>query len=359
MMDRLWVATRKGLFRFDQASGWAASGPPAHLAAPVTAVLQDPRDGMVYAALSHGHFGCKLHRSADGGATWIELAAPAYPVSDAPDAPALEMIWTITPGGADQPGTIWAGTIPGGLFRSDDRGETWALNMALWDQPSRPGWFGGGYDHAGIHSIIVDPRDSNRILIGISCAGCWLTEDGGASWTVVGKGFKADYMPPEKQDDPVGQDPHLIANSAADPDRVWCQHHCGIYVSDDFGRTFTEVSQNAAPSAFGFGVAPHPTKRDTAWFVPAIKDEARIPVDGKLVVTRTDDGGASFHAIDNGLPQGKAWDLIYRHALAIDAGGARLAMGSTTGNLWLSEDEGVSWQHLSAHMPPIAQVAFG
>jgi hypothetical protein len=357
-MAHLWVATRKGLFRFDQATGWQVSGPPAHLAAPVTFVLEDPRDGAVYAALSHGHFGCKLHRSDDQGATWTELPAPAYPASDAADAPALELIWSLVPGGADQPGTLWCGTIPGGLFRSDDRGQTWVLNRPLWDQPSRPNWFGGGYDHAGIHSILVDPRDSQRVLIGISCAGSWLTEDGGASWQVVGQGMMAEYLPPDQAYDPIGQDPHMNASPLANPDRIWCQHHCGIYLSDDHGRTFRGVSDNAAPSSFGFGVVAHPTKPDTAFFVPAVKDEARIPVDGKLVVTRTDDGGRTFRQIDRGLPQGDSWDLIYRHGLAIDTTGNRLAMGSTTGNLWISEDEGESWRLLSSHLPPIAAVAF-
>ncbi|MBI1416010.1 MAG: exo-alpha-sialidase [Limimaricola sp.] len=356
-MDHLHVATRKGLFRFDRrGTGWVLAGQPAFLAEPVSAMLDDPRDGTLYAALHHGHFGCKLHRSDDRGATWRELPTPAYPKSDAPDAKALFMIWTLVPGGADQPGTIWAGTIPGGLFRSDDRGESWVLNEALWNQPSRPGWFGGGYDDAGIHSILVDPADSATMLVGISCAGTWLTHDGGASWQVVGKGMMAEYLPPERADDPVGQDPHLLQACAADPARVWCQHHCGIYVSSDRGHTFTEIKE-AGPSTFGFAVAAHPTQADTAWFAPAVKDASRVPVDGKLVVTRTDDGGRTFRTLSRGLPE-LSYDLIYRHALVCDATGTALAMGSTTGNLWTSDDGGESWTQLHANLPPIAQVAF-
>lgn len=358
MMKNLHVATRKGLFRFARnGRGWAQAGAPAFLAEPVTAVLDDPRDGTIYIGIQHGHFGCKFHRSSDRGATWEELPTPAYPKSDAPDAPSLEMIWVLAAGGADQPGTIWAGTIPGGLFRSDDRGETWVLNAALWNQPSRPEWFGGGYDHAGIHSIIVDPRDSARMLLGISCAGSWLTTDGGASWQVVGNGMMAEYLPPEKAADPVGQDPHLLHASAAHPDRVWCQHHCGIYVSSDFGSTFTEV-KDVKPSNFGFAVVAHPTLPDTAWFAPAVKDECRVPVDGRLVVTRTDDGGKTFRTLSEGLPTGTSYDLIYRHAFVGDGTGRQLAMGSTTGNLWVSDDEGERWSRLSANLPPIAALAF-
>ncbi len=357
-MDRLHVGTRKGLFQFQRGkSGWAQSGPPAFLAEPVTALLEDPRDGTLYVALQHGHFGCKMHRSSDGGASWEEIPTPTYPVSDAPDAPALEMIWSLAPGGKDQPGKIWCGTIPGGLFVSHDRGSSWEINRPLWDQPSRPNWFGGGYDHAGIHSIIVDPRDPDHILIGVSCAGCWVTGDGGKSWEIVGRGMHGDYLPPDKAFDPVGQDPHLIAATASQPDRVWCQHHCGIYVSSDFGGTFTEIT-DVAPSNFGFAVIAHPSRPDTAWFAPAIRDAFRVPVDGRFVVTRTDDGGKSFRQQSRGLPEGLSYDLVYRHGLVCDDTGERLAMGSTTGNLWVSENGGDDWQLLSSFLPPIAQVAF-
>src|SRR3546814_2326004 len=164
MSDTLHIATRKGLFRVRrQESDWAA-GPPAFPGEPVTAVLADARDGVLYAALRLGHFGVKFHRSEDGGESWTELPAPKFPAEEGKpdDAPSLDMIWTLAAGGADRPGTIWAGTLPAALFRSDDRGENWALVDSLWTVPERQGWFGGGYDHAGIHSVHVDPRDGGR-----------------------------------------------------------------------------------------------------------------------------------------------------------------------------------------------------
>lgn len=357
-MATLWVGSRKGLFRYDETPlGWQVAGPPAFLAAPVTMLLDDPRDGALYVALSHGHFGCKLHRSDDRGVTWKELPAPVFPKSDAPDAPALELIWELVPGGPDEPGALWLGTIPGGLFRSGDQGETWALNLPLWNAPGREKWMGGGYDHPGIHSILVDPRDSAHVVLGVSTGGVWITRDRGASWKLAGQGMRADYLPPEMSADPLAQDVHRLQGSNADPDRIWCQHHCSIFVSDDGGETFRE-GEGMVPTAFGFAVAAHPKDRDRAWFVPGVKDECRVPKDGKLVVSTTRDGGRSFESLAQGLPQDGAWDLIYRHALAVDGSGERLAMGSTTGNVWTSGDGGASWQVLSATLPPVAVVAF-
>lgn len=358
-MERMLVATRKGLFRFDRnGKGWAQSGDPAFLAQPVTTVLADKRDGTLYAGLQLGHFGCKFHRSDDQGETWDELPPPSYPASDDPDAPSLNMLWTLAAGGPDQPGVIWAGTLPGGLFKSTDRGESWTLNEALWNQPSRQKWFGGGFDHPGIHSILVDPRDSLHMTLGVSCGGVWDSRDGGESWQQSGDGLRNEYLPPDQAYEPELQDPHLLAACASDPDHVWCQHHNGIFVSSDCARTFTEI-EGVKPAHFGFAVAVHPDRPGTAWFAPGVKDECRVPVDGKLVVTRTTDGGKSFTSLSRGLPQDKSYDLVYRHALVCDDTGDRLAMGSTTGNLWTSEDGGESWRMLSSTLPPIAQVAFG
>ena len=133
-----------------------------------------------------------------------------------------KLVWSLAAGGADQPGVLWAGTLPGGLFRSDDRGDSWQLVRALWDVPQRAEWMGGGYDVPGIHSICVDPRDSDHVLVAVSCGGVWQTTDGGASWQVSAAGMRADYMPPELAENDAVQDPHRIVRSDGNPDGLWC-----------------------------------------------------------------------------------------------------------------------------------------
>ena len=251
---------------------------------------------------------------------------------------------------------VYAGTLPGGLFRSDDGGASWTLDLNLWNQPKRPEWFGGGYPEPGIHSLCPHPDGS--LLLGISCAGAWVTQDGGASWRQTAHGMRADFMPPEQAGDPDSQDPHAIVRCAAQPAVLWCQHHCGIWRSVDGGTSWQEVT-DVPVSAFGFAVGVHPADPDTAWFVPAVKDEQRIPVDGRLAVNRTRDGGRSFEPLREGLPQSHCYDLMYRHGLAIGSDGATLMMGSTTGGLWASGDGGDHWHTVSQTLPPIFAVRLG
>lgn len=364
MAQPLLVGTRKGLFTIDRRGTAPAVVDAAHLGVPVTAVLHDPRDGTTYAALDHGHFGTKLHRRDPGG-EWVEVAVPEYPPQ--PDGEVdmepfrqipipwtLQLCWTLEAGHADTPGRLWAGTIPGGLFVSDDRGDSWSLVRSLWDHPLRKAWTGGGYDYPGLHSVSVDPRSPDRLLCGVSTGGVWHTDDGTATWS-LGTGLRNEYMPPGQEHEPVAQDVHRLARCAAEPDVVWCQHHNGMFRSVDAGRTWSEIT-HVSPSVFGFAVAAHPHDPLTAWFVPAEKDEVRIPVGGRMVVNRTRDGGASFETLTTGLPQEHAYHLVYRHALDVDATGDRLALGSTTGSVWVSDDAGDSWSRVSADLPPVACV---
>ena len=368
MNHKFHVATRKGLFTLERgASGWSIKR-AGFLGDNCTLVMHDPRNGELLAALNHGHFGIKMHRSQDGGATWKEIAAPKYPEKPADYVPkvpvegkpadwSLKLVWSLAPGGPDEAGVLWCGTLPGGLFKSEDGGGSWSLNRPLWDDPLREQWFGGGADHPGIHSICVDPRDAKRLTLGISCGGVWNTKDSGQTWKVTGHGMRAEYMPPEKQFEPNVQDPHMLAQCRTNPNVVWAQHHNGIFRSTDGAQSWTEI-KDVKPSTFGFAVVAHPHDAETAWFIPAVKDEKRYAAEGRVVVNRTRDGGQTFETLTRGLPQQHAYDLVFRHALDIDESGDRLAFGSTTGSLWVSENGGDSWQTLSSNLPPIYAVRF-
>jgi photosystem II stability/assembly factor-like uncharacterized protein len=370
MSDRILAGTRKGVFIIDRGTDRWAVTHHAFPGVPAPSVLHDPRDGTLYAGLGHGHFGPKMHRSADGGANWEEIACPVYP--ERPEDSDDVDPWTKKPrewktkelailqaGHPDTPGRIYCGTIPGGLFRSDDRGDTWQLDRNLWNHPLRPEWFGGGTEYPSLHSVCVNPTDPNHVVVGISCGGVWVTRDGGESWNVKAKGMRANFMPPEKADYENNQDPHFVVQCAAKPEHFWTQHHCGIWRSTDDCESWVEITE-AGPSTFGFAVAVHPNDSNTAWFVPADNDTFRIPVDGKVVVTRTRDGGKSFDVLTEGLPQEHAFDLTYRHALDIDVDGSgeQLAFGSTTGSLWVTDNGGDTWQTISQHLPPIYAVRF-
>jgi len=356
MNDRAWVATRKGLFELRRRGGeWAIAG-TGFLGEPVSMVLPPDASGRMLAALNLGHFGVKVHASDDTGQSWREVDAPVYPPQpEGAPGPAwkLVQIWSLEAVGD----TVWAGTLPGGLFRSKDRGASWSLVESLWNDPRRIGWFGGGYDVPGIHSICPHPTRPDELLLGISCGGAWRSTDGGANWALRARGMRAEYMPPEQNDDQNVQDPHCIVRCRAQPEVLWCQHHNGIWRSVDDGENWQRIT--APVSSFGFAVAVHPDDAQTAWFVPALADQTRVPVDGAFVVNRTRDGGRSFETLRCGLPQKNCYDLVYRHGLAVADDGRSLLIGSTTGGLWASDDGGERWSAPSLRLPPIHALRFG
>ncbi|MBA3591371.1 exo-alpha-sialidase [Methylibium sp.] len=355
--DRAWVATRKGLFELSRHGVVWRIERVSFLGEPVTAVLPPDGKGRMLAALNLGHFGVKVHASADSGANWTEVAAPAYPPQpEAAPGPAWKtvMIWVLE----QAHGTVWAGTLPGGLFRSADFGRSWQLVEALWQQPGRLEWFGGGYDVPGIHSICPHPQRQRELLVGVSCGGVWVTCDDGASWALQARGMSAAYMPPERAADENIQDAHRIARCDGSPDTLWCQHHNGVWSSGDNAASWQPITE-VPVSAFGFAVAAHPRDPLTAWFAPAQADERRVPSNGAMAVNRTRDGGASFETLREGLPQRDCYDLVYRHGLAVADDGVNLLMGSTTGNLWSSSDSGELWHAVSLNLPPIHAVRYG
>lgn len=354
MGDRAWVATRKGLIELRRRAGAWAVERASFVGDPVSMVLPPDASGRMFAALNLGHFGVKVHASDDAGASWREVTAPAFPTQpEGAPGPTwkVSLVWSMERYGSN----LYAGTLPGGLFISTDEARSWQLDEALWSRPERLAWNGGGYDVPGIHSI--SPLAEGTMLVGVSCGGAWITRDAGISWAQTAHGMRAEYMPPDQAFDPEVQDPHAIVRCAAHPDVLWCQHHNGIFRSTNGGSLWSEL--HAPLSSFGFAVAAHPVDPQTAWFVPAVKDQCRVPVDRALAVNRTRDGGASFDTLRIGLPQHDCYDLVYRHSLAVGDDGTNLMMGSTTGGVWASDDGGDHWATLPARLPPIYAVRFG
>lgn len=354
-MANLLLGTRKGLIIYNQENkGWKYQS-THFLGIPVSLTLVDERTDTWWACLDHGHWGCKLHRSTDQGKAWEEIEAPKFEegveVKEGVPA-AVKYLWAFAHGGADKPGVLYIGTDPGALFRSEDNGDTWSLVESLWNHPSREKWFGGGRDNPGIHSIVVDPRNSDHLYIAVSCAGVFESFDAGKTWSSANKGLKADFLP--DPDSEIGQDPHLIVACPSNPDVLWQQNHCGIFVSTDGAKNWSEVSQENGPANFGFAVAVKEDNPEQAWVVPGISDEIRVAIDQALVVCRTDDGGKTWIEQRNGLPQENCYDIVYRHCLANRDG--NLVFGTTTGNVYYSNNLGENWHKLTSDLPMVYSV---
>ncbi len=351
--DRILIGTRKGLVEARKANGAWTLHEPLLPGQPIAYAMHDARDGSDWASIDHGHWGVKLSRRKKGG-DFEEVEAPKYPEGSDTTA---KYYWVLTPGHADRPGTMFVGTEPGGLFSTTDDGATWELNKPLWDLCVEHKWMGGGRDGAGIHSIMIDPRDPDHMYVAISCAGVCETKDGGATWSYANKGMRMDYAPPEEQDKEYGFDPHFVAMAPSDPEVLWQANHCGVYRSKDGSQTWDEIS-NKPHVYFGFPITAHPTNTERAWIVPMHSDNNRTTFDGRLFVMRTDDGGATWNEQANGLPQSGAWDFPYRHSFDIGTDGETLAFGTTSGNAYVSEDGGDSWQVLSNNLPLIYSLRF-
>src|SRR4051812_19581557 len=357
MKPTLLLGTRKGFIAYHFNNGKWRMANLSFEGVPVSIAYADPRINTWWACLDHGHWGVKLHRSNDRGATWQEVTAPAYPegeiVKDGVPA-ATRYMWAMSQGGKNYSSRLWIGTDPGGLFMSEDNGNSFQLVESLWKHPSRKDWMGGGRDLPGIHSIVVDPRNEDHIFIGISCAGVFETVDAGNTWAVRNKGLRADFLPDPTSE--IGHDPHIVVAAPANPDALWQQNHCGIFRTTDGARNWQYVGQSNGLAHFGFAIAVADDDPEQAWVAPANSDETRVAIKGSLCICRTDDGGKSWKELRNGLPQENCFDIVYRHALATS--GDAVVFGTTTGNLFFSQDKGENWEVLNNYLPMIHSVQF-
>ncbi len=355
MTTMLMIGTRKGLWLAfsDDRSDWKVTGPHFPME-EVYSVLLDRRGATprLLAGCSSSWFGPQVRRSDDLGETWQETPNGAVRFPD-DTGQALARVWQLVPGVAD--GMVWAGTEPGAIFRSNDRGETFELVRGLWDHPHRAEW-NEGFGGQAFHTILPHPTDADRVLAAISTGGVYRTEDGGDTWQASNSGVKAEFMPGERFYPEFGQCVHKVARDAGDPERFYLQNHGGVYRSDDGGASWTDIAPGL-PAEFGFAMVAHPTKPETAYTFPIADAGARWPVDGKARVWRTADAGASWTELGDGSLPDEFYAAVMRDAMcADDEDPAGLYFGSRNGVVWGSADEGESWRQLVADLPDVLVV---
>jgi hypothetical protein len=353
-MTELLVGTKKGLIVLDGEPGSTFEVTERLFAGePVEYALRDPRTGRVYASVTSPFYGPKLWYADDPAGEWEQARGVALP--EGGDA-ALERIWVIVPG--EREGTVYAGGDPGALFESRDGGATFELNEALWKHPSRSRWQPGAGGLC-LHSIETWPGEPDRLAIGISAAGVWLTEDGGGTWRSGNEGLVARYLPEDAPpDEAVALCVHRLQRAPTRPERIYMQFHGGVYRSDDAGRTWTDIA-DGLPSDFGFPLALDPADPDSAYVIPLNADIDRVTPDGRVRVYETRDAGASWTPRGDGLPTEEAYLTILREAFAGVGEGEALELyfGATSGAVYGSADAGASWFEAAANLPPVYSLA--
>lgn len=365
------VATRKGAWLYHGDSSrkdWRADG-PHFLGHIIHHLVLDPRDGKtLLAAASTGHLGPTIFRSTDFGRSWKEAARPPA-FRKAPEGKAgrsVKHVFWLTPGHPDEPDVWYAGTSPQGIFRSEDGGVTWDSFFDLGDDPRYRAWLGSEQDGTPggpmLHSILVDPRDPGHLYFAMSSGGVHETRDRGKTWNPlvegmeVVAGFDAKNL--------TFHDPHCVRLCPENPDRLYQQNHCGIYRLDRPSKTWNRIG-NAMPAPIGdvgFPMVVHPRDQDIAWVVPMDGQDVwpRTSVKGQPCVYGTFNGGKSWKRLAGGLPKTQAWWTVKRQAMAADGHDpAGLYLGTTSGELWASRNEGGDWHCIARHLPEIYAVETG
>lgn len=348
----LMAGTQKGAFvlrsGLDRRT-WSISG-PYYAGWNAYHVNWSHRHGMLMAGVSSTRYGPVVGLSRDLGETWED----AHEGLGLPEDSGWKVnrVWYLADGPPWDPDALYAGIEQGALFRSGDGGRSWTLNRGLFDHPTRAAWTPGNGGLC-LHTILFDPEE-RRVYVAISAAGVYRSDDGGETWAPRNRGTAACFLP--DPDVEFGQCVHRVVMHPSRPAVFYQQNHCGVYRSDDRGETWRTIEEGL-PATFGFAMAVHPRDPATLYVVPEGADESRLAVDGKFRVYRTRNGGERWEPLANGLPQEHAHLGVLRHGLATDPlDPCGVYVGTTTGQIFASRDEGESWSLLCDFLPRILSV---
>ncbi len=365
------VATRKGawLYHGDAArKAWRTDG-PHFLGHIVQHLVLDPRDGRtLLAAAKTGHLGPTIFRSTDFGKSWKEAQRPpAFGKSQGGAAGrSVDHTFWLTPGHASEPNSWYAGTSPQGLFRSDDGGRTWEPFSSINDDMRFRAWMGtvqdGTPDGPKLHSIIVDPRDPAHLYFAMSGGGVHESLDRGRTWKSLTAGL--EVVEGLDASNLSFHDPHCVRLCPSQPDRLYQQNHCGIYRVDRPSNEWVRIGRNMPKRVgdIGFPMVVHPRNPDVAWVFPMDGSSVwpRTSPDGVPAAFLTRNGGRTWRRAAGGLPARDAWWTVKRQAMTADRGDpVGLYLGTTSGELWSSADEGGHWACVARHLPEIYAVEAG
>jgi photosystem II stability/assembly factor-like uncharacterized protein len=354
----LLIGTKKGLWigRSDAArQKWTLDGPvPEFEMQGVYAVGIDTRGDRprVFVGGTSEHWGPAVFHSDDLGKTWDE--PPEGSIGFPKDSEtSLERVWQIQPGPADQPGVVYAGSQPSALWKSTDGGVTFELVRGLWDHPHRKEW-GAGFGGQAVHTVLPHPTDPDQVSVAMSTGGVYRTSDGGESWSPANQGIKAYFFPDPYPE--FGQCVHKLAAHPDVPERMFAQNHHGVYRSDDGGAVWTSIA-DGLPSDFGFPIAVHPHEPETVYVFPLVADGNRIPTDAKCRVYRSRDAGSTWEALTSGLPDVPSYAPVLRDAMCTDTeASAGVYLGTRDGCVYVSADAGDSWTEVARHLPDVLTV---
>jgi photosystem II stability/assembly factor-like uncharacterized protein len=361
---RVLVGTRKGAFILSadgKRDRWSVSGP--HFAGwEIYHLKGSPADpDRLYASQTSSWFGQVIQRSHDGGRTWdavgnrfaYEGETGTHQWYDGTPHPwEFKRVWHIEPSLTD-PDTVYAGIEDAAMFRSTDGAQTWEELPGLRRHGSGQSWAPGA-GGLGLHTILLDPRNAQRMFIAISAAGVFRTEDGGTTWKAINKGLKSEGIP--NPDAEVGHCVHRIALHRSRPDVLYMQKHWDVMRSDDAGDVWREVSGNL-PTDFGFVIDVHAHEPETIYVVPIKSDSEHFPPDGRLRVYRSRTGGNEWEALTNGLPQQDCYVNVLRDAMSVDGlDSCGIYFGTTGGQVYVSADGGDHWKSIVRDLPPVLSV---